>query len=292
MNKKSFFIGIALVACLSTPAQADDFGLWTDASLSQKIGYTGLSADVGIGFRANNNWNNVDRWNIGIGLSYNICPFLETGIGYDFLYAYNPSEQKANYNSNGYWRGYNIENAFWRAKNRFHFDLKGKAAIGRFSFSLRERYQLTGYNHRWLRQDKYRFNEGTRWDGTSDYIYKGKNYLLRDGYPQSEMELKGHKNKHYLRSRIQAEYNIPRVPLTPYVAWEISNNLSEGFAIDKRRYSIGTDWKITKGQHLSIGYVYNNGQDDDDEGDLHAIQLSYKIKGLFWKAPAKKQKKK
>ena len=292
MNKKSLLLGLIIAASHFTPTHADDFGLWTDASIAQKIGYTGLSADVSLGFRANNNWNNVERWNLGVGLSYDICPFLETGIGYDFIYAYNPSEQKANYNSSNVWRGYNIENAFWRVKNRFHFEMKGKVDVGRFSFSLRERYQLTGYNHSWLREDKYRFNEGTNFEGTSDYIYEGKSYLLRDGYPKSEMELKEHKSKHYLRSRVQAEYNIPRIPLTPYVSWEISNNLSNGFSSDKYRYSIGTDWKITKGQHLSIGYVYNDGQDDDDEGDLHAIQVSYKIKGLFWKDPTKKSKKK
>ena len=291
MNKKSFTLSLVFAFCCIAPSHADDFGVWTSAELSQKLGNTGLSADLGLGFRANNNWNSVDRWNIGFGLNYNICSFLSAGIGYDFIYSYNQAEQKDNYNSSGVWRGYNLENAYWRPKNRFHVDLKGKVAVGRFTFSLRERYQLTKYNHKWLRQDKYRFNKGTNLDGTSDYTYNGEGYLLRDGYPESEMELKEHKTKHYLRSRLQAEYDIPHVPLTPYIGWEVSNNLSEGFAVDKRRYCIGADWKIVKGQNLSIGYVYNNGQDDDDEGNLHVIEVSYKIKGLFWKDPAKKAKK-
>ena len=290
MNKKSL-LAVIISAFTLLPAHADDFGLWTDAGLSQKLGNTGLTADVGLGMRLNNNWNNIDRWNLGVALSYDIFKFLETSVGYDLIYSFNQSATKPNYNTAGVWRGYNVENAYWRPKNRLHVDLKGKAKVGRFSFSLRERYQLTAYNHRWLRQDKYRFNQGTKLDGTCDYLYEGNPYVLRDGYPESEMELKEHKTKHYLRSRLQASYDIRNVPIAPYIAWEVSNNLSEGFSIDKRRYSVGADWKITKGQHLSIGYVYNNGEDDDEDGNLHAIEVSYKIKGLFWKAPSKKSKK-
>ena len=161
MNKKSL-LAVIISAFTLLPAHADDFGLWTDAGLSQKLGNTGLTADVGLGMRLNNNWNNIDRWNLGVALSYDIFKFLETSVGYDLIYSYNQSATKPNYNTAGVWRGYNVENAYWRPKNRLHVDLKGKAKVGRFSFSLRERYQLTAYNHRWLRQDKYRFNQWGR----------------------------------------------------------------------------------------------------------------------------------
>ena len=277
MNKSRIFLSILLPACSLLPIHADDFGLWTDAGISQDIGTTGLSADVDLGYRMYNNWKNVDRWNVGAGLSYDLTSFLKISAGYDFLYCYQKSTRTEKYNGTT-WKGYNIENSYWRPKNRFHVDLKGKTDIGRFTISLRERYQLTGYNSMdsTIRKDKYRFNTQQNLDGTTSYILQG-------GYPESEMDSKSHKTKHYLRSCLEVEYNISHCPVNPYASFELSNNLSNGFSIDKRRYSIGADWKIAKGQHLSIGYVYTNGNDDDEDGNLHVIEISYNIKGLFTK---------
>lgn len=275
MNKSQLLLSFLLPACSLLPIHADDFGLWTDAGLSQNIGSTGLSADVDLGFRMNNNWNSVDRWSAGIGLNYDLTSFLKISTGYDFLYSYQIANYEDKYSSTT-WKGYNLENSYWRPKNRFHVDLKGKIDVNRFTFSLRERYQLTGYNSVWYRKDKYRYNIQQNLDGTTSYI-------LQSGYPESEQDDKSYKTNHYLRSCIGMEYNISHCAISPYASFELSNNLSNGFSIDKRRYSIGADWKITKRQHLSIGYVYNDGTDDDDESDLHVIEISYNIKGLFTK---------
>lgn len=275
MNKPRIFLSLLLPACSLLPIHADDFGLWTDAGLSQDLGSTGLSADVDLGFRMNNNWRNVDRWSAGANLSYDLTKFLKIGAGYDFLYSYQQSISLDKYNDI-YWKGYNLENSYWRSKNRFHIDLKGKIDVSRFTFSLRERYQLTEYNSISYRKDKYRYNMQQNLDGTTSYI-------LQSGYPESEEDYKSHKTKHYLRSCLQMEYNISHCAINPYASFELSNNLSNGFSTDKRRYSIGGDWKIAKGQHLSIGYVFNDGNDDDDESDIHVIEISYNIKGLFTK---------
>ena len=284
MQKKHYLLSFLLLVGLVTscPVQADDFGLWTGAGMSQKLGNSGFSADADLGLRLNNNWKSVDRWNFGVGLSYDLTSFLEAGVGYDYLYSYSHSVAEDKYNSSGNWRGYNVDNGFWRSKNRLHVDLKGKLAVGRFGFSLRERYQLTGYNHVYYRQEKYRFN-------TLQYASGNTSYVLRDGYPESEQDMKRSKTKNYLRSRLSAEYNIPKCPVDPYAAFEVSNNLANGFSIDKRRYTVGFDWKLKKGHHLSLAYVYSNGNDDDDDDDIHAISVSYKVKNLFW-SPKKKKK--
>lgn len=269
-------IAFLLTLCTAVSIQADDFGLWTSADASQKLGNTGLSMEGGLGFRLNNHWKNVDRWDAGLGLSYEVTPFLKVGGGYTFIYNYSGAERKERFNSSGNWNGYNVENGYWRTKNRFYFEAKGKVEVGRFTFSLRERYQSTIFNHTYTRQDKYRYNTIIDADGNKDY-------QLRDGYPESEQELKRHKTTHYLRSRLQAEYNIRHCPVTPYASFELSNSLTNGFSIDKRRFCIGGDWKISKGRHLTVGYVYNNGNDDDNEDRLHAIEIGYSIKGLFSK---------
>ena len=306
MIKFRYLFSALLLVCALLPAQADDFGLWTEAAASQKLGTTGLKLDGNIGFRANNHWKSVDRWNVGLGLSYDLTTFLEVAGAYNFIYSYSHAtcEDKFQKDDDGNvtdkWIGYNVDNGYWRTKNRFSFSLKGKWDIGRFSFSLRERYQATIFNHTYLRQDKYRFNREPKYilddegeimfDDEGNAMYETDadgnpvyDYTLQEGYPEIEMDRKRHKTTHFLRSRLQVEYNIRKCPVNPYAAFEISNNLSNGFSTDKRRWSAGVDWKIKKGQHLSVGYVYSNGNDDDDDGREHIIELSYKIKGLLTK---------
>ena len=266
---------------------ADKFGIWTETEFAHDLGNTGLGLDFDLGFRAGNNLKNVDRWNAGLALSYDICPFLKISGGYTYIYSYSPSSSETKYkkddngqyilDNNGQmvYNGYNTTNGYWRSKNRFFVDLKGKYTIGRFTFGLRERYQATIFNHTWVNEDKYRFNTIVDPEGN-------KSYELKNGYPERNIDYKRHKTTHYLRSRIEAEYNVPHSKVDPYAWFMLSNNLSNGFAIDKRRYSVGADWKIQKGMHLSVGYIYNSGNDDDDDGRLHAIEISYKIKGLFF----------
>ena len=60
----------------------------------------------------------------------------------------------------------------------------------------------------------------------------------------------------------QEEYNIKHSPLTPYASFELSNDLSDGFSLDKKRVCVGTEWKITKKHRLEVGYVFQTGSDD------------------------------
>ena len=171
-----------------------------------------------------------------------------------------------------------MDHGYWRNKHRAVFDLTGKVAAGRFTFSLRERYQFTHYRSTTTLRDKYRdeipANMIDAWTGEK-HCMEGRVFSKLKGPDVKEKESK---NKHYLRSRLQVEYNIKHSPLTPYASFELSNNLSEGFSLDKKRVSVGTEWKITKKHRLEVGYVFQTGADDDDEGDLHAISLGYKFK--------------
>ena len=74
------------------------------------------------------------------------------------------------------------------------------------------------------------------------------------------------------------EYNIKHCAWTPYASYELSNNLSEDFHLDKKRLTLGAEWKITKQHRLDFAYVYDNGADDDARSSDHAISLSYKFK--------------
>ncbi len=266
-----FALSLAVLA-----VRADDFGLWSGVGLGQKLGSTGLSASAEIGFRANNDLRNVDRWSAGVGLNYDLFNWLEVGVGYTYIYSYAGEERKENYKRNGTWEGYNLTRGYWRSKNRFTFSLKSGFDAGRFSFSLRERYQLTGYNSVGVTKDKYRFNVVRDESGNVvDQIPQG-------GYPEMGVaDHKESKSKEYLRSKVGASYNIRHCPVDPFVSVEFENNLREAFKLDEVRYSAGVEWKISKQVNLSGCYHFNKGSDADNDEDLSAVEISLKLKNLF-----------
>ena len=272
------FLLLLPLAC--TSVRADDFGLWGAVETSNDIGKTPLSLDLGIGMRANNNVGSLNRWNINLGLAWTATSWLKLSAGYNMIRSYTNSTRSDKYDTDTdgtqTWRGYNVDHAYWRNKDRFYVDLRGKLTVGRLSFALRERYQATILSGVWVYEDKYRYNTELSETGETTYV-------LREGYPESELELKDHKTKHCIRSRISVEYDIRNCPLTPEVAFEVSNDLSDGFSCDKRRYSIGVDWKIKKRVHLQTAYIYTNGDDNDDDSNLHAIELTLSLKNIFSK---------
>ena len=97
------------------------------------------------------------------------------------------------------------------------------------------------------------------------------------GYEQVEQEKSSH-NRHLLRSRLQLEYNFTNCPVTPYVSYEISNDLSKSLELKKTRLSAGAEWKINKKNIVSLGYIYQDGIDDDSNSDMHVLDIGYKFR--------------
>lgn len=252
-----------MLACLPQATHADDFGLRTDIGLTKKLG-SSFSVDADLGYRMQDNWKAVDRWSAGVGINYKPFRFLKLGASYTYIYAYKTAEWKKNYNKRGEWRGYNADHAFWRSKNRFSLSATGSVEAGRFTFSLREMLQITRLLSITTTEDKYRFSDMENHTGLE--------------LQASERDDKSARTRQYLRSRLGVEYNIRHCPLTPYASFELSNDLSDGFSVAKRRLSVGTDYKISKKHRLSVGYVYDNGADDDNDDDMHCIEIGYKFK--------------
>lgn len=284
IRKSLLCLGLLSAAPLTALA-GDDFGLWTSFA-AQKEFSKKFSVQAGLDFRAEDKLRSVERWDFSLGATYKPFQFLSLGVGYDFIHQRNLQETKEFWggNTDASWNpslsanGLNVDHGYWRNKHRAVFDLTGKVSAGRFTFSLRERYQFTHYRSTTTLRDKYRDEIPAdmidAWTGEK-HCMEGRVFSKLKGPDVKEKESK---NKHYLRSRLQVEYNIKHSPLTPYASFELSNNLSEGFSLDKKRVSVGTEWKITKKHRLEVGYVFQTGADDDDEGDLHAISLGYKFK--------------
>ena len=215
------------------------------------------------------------RWDFGLGASYKVTKFLKLGAGYTYIRGLNLQEVKPRYKKDGVTvNGYNVDHEFWRNKHRLYFDVTGKVAWGRFTFSLRERYLYTHYNEAECLRDKYRTLLQDGYTGDT-YIYNGTEFME---YEQTTDQKKA-KDKHALRSRLQVEYNIKGLPLNPYASYEVTNDLGNQWRYDKSRVCAGLEWKVTKKHILDFGYIYQT-ESDNDEGNsnIHAIKVGYTFK--------------
>lgn len=274
MKRTLLLTAIVAFAGLNT-AQADDFGLWGDLAVQKNITKR-FSVDAGIDLRAENELKDFTRIGASVGLGFKATKWLSFGTGYTFLHDYNLSETKPSYKKDRKTiRGYNVDDAYWRNKHRATFDVSGAIPIGRFTITVRERYQYTHYVATNTRRTKYR-SEITDLDGWTgkDYPIGGRHFSSKE----QEKDAKRAKDKHYLRSRFGLEYNIRHCAWTPYATYEFSNNLSHQLHLDKQRLTVGAEWKITKQHRLDLAYVYSNGADDDNNDDCHALSIGYKFK--------------
>ncbi len=238
---------LVTTACLPLKAQTNDVGMWYEVGAEKKIDKR-WSVGVAGEFRTRNHLRTAGRWSVGVSADYKIAPWLKTSAGYDLLWDNNA--EKITYEDDG--RTYNKWTPhYWGARHRLHLDLRGDADLGRFNVSLRERWQYT--------------------------LRPGKTVARYDFADEAwEDRVIGGKGKHVLRSRLQVEYNIPHAKVTPYASVELFN----AWQLDKVRYTLGADWKVSK--HHGVGMYYRlqtvNGSDDDNDTNEHIIGMSYQYK--------------
>ncbi|MBR1542931.1 MAG: DUF2490 domain-containing protein [Bacteroidaceae bacterium] len=244
MKKLLYLLALAALP-LSVSAQDsdDDFGIWTSIGAEKKINKK-LSVEAEAEFRTRNSSKTADRWTGSIDVSYKIFPWLKASGGYKFIY--NNNQEKITYHTDGSYN--NWRPSFWGTRHRFHIDLTGDIDLGRFNLSLRERWQYT-YRPE-ATTTRYDF-DNSKWEDTT-VSGKGKNVL---------------------RSRLQAKYNIPHSKITPYANVELFN----AWSLQKVRYTLGADWKLSKQHEIGAYYRYQH-VNDDDEPNGHILGLSYKFK--------------
>ncbi|MBO4593331.1 MAG: DUF2490 domain-containing protein [Bacteroidaceae bacterium] len=274
MKKITLLLSFALAIM---GAKADDFGLWSEVGISQNLGVRGLSAELGYDIRLADHWKDVGRRSFNVGLNYSVTRFLKVGASYTYIYSFTQPEYEDKYKASGDWSGFNRTNSYWRNKNRFIFYFKLEKDFGRLNVSLRERYQHTIFNAATTTKEKYRYNMIYDEDDNISYELKG-------GYPEIETDTKRHKVKDYLRQKLEFSYNIRHCPVTPDISVEMENNLQRTFHIDEMRYAAGADLKITKKIHAGLHYRFHKGGGDDEDSNLHAIEVSLKFKNPFWRA--------
>lgn len=275
-NKKTkatalLLLAAFLLAPLSTKAQSNEneFGIWATIEASKKLNKKfKIVADAE--FRTFDFVSNVERAAIGVKVDYKILKWLKANVGYSFMYTQKPESMSLKdiaydeeYNE---FQEYNIDHAYWVIRNRAYATISGEYKIGRFEIGLRERLQYTHTNSATTNETKYRYSLGNDILTTEDNTWT----------TETEPEFKKAKDNLTLRSRLSLKYDIPNCKVNPFASVELYTRLDEWKWHDKLRYRIGASYKINKDNSISLFYLYQDAN-DDDEPKGHAVGIEYSI---------------
>ena len=253
-------MGWCLIICpLSySSAQSDDFGLDFSVEAEKKIDKQ-WSVSLEGEFRRRDDAKTNDRWSLGLGVDYKIAKWVKASAGYSLLY---DNTKRISYSDQEDVDDGDFDEVgmpkkcaqYWAPRHRFNVSLTfDKKLFGDFRFSLRERWQYT-----W--RPEHTVSE--RWSYLDEaYDGKAKTY--------------GGSGKNVLRSRLQVEYDRKGLSLMPYANVEFWN----AWKLQKTRYTVGLDWKLSKQHAVGAFYYYQKVNDDDDlEPNRHLLGVSYKFK--------------
>ena len=196
---KLFRLGITAIVFMFfvsiISAQTTDYGTWLSFEVSKKLAPR-LALEFEEELRLVDNFRAIDRLSTTVGGSYNLSKNIKAGAAYAWLYKHN------------------IEDDYYENRHRVYAFAQGKARVGRFSFTLRERFQSTWF----------------------DKAYNPK-----------------YTPKLYLRSRLKIDYKIKDAKIEPYAMAEMHYQLNnpKGNQIDNMRYTLGTEFPLSKNLNMS-----------------------------------------
>jgi long-subunit fatty acid transport protein len=207
--------------------------------------------------RTRENTSIIDRWSVGLGVDWKATKWLKASAGYTLLFDNNISyfDEHDDEVLDGDANAGDPKKSAKYLRHRFNVSLTAdKKLFGDFRFSLRERWQYT-----WRPEQTV----SERWSYL-DNAYDGKPKTYNG------------RAKNVLRSRLQVEYDKKGLSVTPYANVEFFN----AWSLQKTRFNVGLDWKLSKQHSIGAFYRYQivNGDDDDDEPNIHMIGLGYKFK--------------
>lgn len=267
--QSSFFI-------LQSSAQSDDFGLDFSLEAEKKL-CKGVDFSLEGEARTQDNTRKMERWTVGGTLGVRLFQnasktfSLKASAGWKYMWKYNLTETKDKYdtamdgdgNPVEYYEGYNETLASWRHRHRTSVSLAANYKPNkRWSFQLKETVQYTHFCKDSTDVNKYRLEDED--DPTSPLYLKkteGKTYRAKD--------------KTVLRSRLTAQYDIRNCKLDPYVSVDYGCGLN--YTTNKWKFTVGTDYKLTKQSKFNLFYRYTT-EDDDEDPNGHLIGVGYSFK--------------
>lgn len=227
MRKTSFIVFIGISLPIVGISQTTDFGVWTSIGAAKKFNKFNIETEGC--FRSKSNSEQIDRLSFQIDGSYNIFKPLKVGASYEYMY----------YNDTKY--------SDFQNRHRLSLFLQGKQKLGRFSFSLTERVQVTTKDESDRikssgKIDTYRIDPAWTW-----------------------------------RSKIKVAYNIPKTPLTPSLSAEAYYILNDpdGNTFYKLRYTLALSYKFERNHAIEIFGLIDKEINTTDPVTTYITGLGY-----------------
>ena len=250
MKKHIFLLlGIAMLFFAPVLRAQQDLGGSYNLEFSKK-----LTKQLGVSlegeYRTRNNMRSTERFMSSVAVDYKFNNFIKTGVDYTLI----------NLDA--------LENKFgdWEIRHRWSAFLTLYKKVGRVEFALREKYQQT-------------YRQGvpaTEWSPTFN----------RDE-AEWEYSIKERANpKKVLRTRLQATWDIRKCKFEPYASVEFFHLLNDpvNHGVGRVRYTIGTDYKLTKNDKLTLFYRNNNelttnrsGEEEDPNSHYIGVGFTHKF---------------
>lgn len=193
-------MGVLICSSMWSKAQSsNDFGIWSNIEIEKKINKK-WSMNGEVELRTRENSSEIGRWGLALGGDYSIVKGVKAGAAYQFIYFHD------------------IEYSDFQPRHRFICYLQGRKKWGNFSFSLRERVQVT------TKDDSDRIKASGKTD----------TYKMNPEWSW--------------RNKIKVAYDIPACKFTPSVAFESFYQLNnpDGNSFDGLRYTVSLAYKLSK----------------------------------------------
>ncbi len=227
MIKKYAVVIFFLFSFSEIIAQNSTTGVWSTATI--EYGYKKWDFGGELEFRGRGIYDTLYRMSFQPEVSYAIIKPLEIGFSYTLINFYD-----AKYDD-------------YQIRNRFTPFIQGKLKADRFSFSLREKYEIT-------------------YKDESDRIKKNGKI---DTYKLNPEKV--------WRNKLKIDYNIPGVKLEPFVSAESFYQLNnpDGNRFEKIRYVVGLEYKFNKHHSIDISGILNHTIDKDEPGKEYILGIGY-----------------
>ena len=239
-------ITLLCFAALTSSAHAafadDDFGLDINLGIKKKITKS-LTASLKGNLRTQDKTTEIDRFSVNAALAYKPVKYLKLDAGYEFIDRYKPSYITDNNNT---------VDSYWSPRHRATASVSGILHAGDCVISLRERYQYT------YRQETRAAKTSSTGDAISDKIIAAE-------------------HSHIWRQRVSFEYKNPDLRIAPYAEFELFNDLTDSFSLDKMRLTVGTGYHITKNHILDFYYRHTYDSAHHGEDNSHLIGIGYEF---------------
>jgi len=255
--------------------------LWGSVTVEKDM-KKGFDASLTAEYRSLEAFGGTDRWSVGLDVSKRLYRTkdqtfsVKGGLGVKYMNVFTPAELKSKadgvddgldelfYQENKY--AYNKTESYWQDRMRYTASVSARKNFGNLGISLRERFQYTVRDSISLEKQKNRFP--MVYDSDLDDFVPG------DMTSSTETVGKPAQRNSVLRSRLQADYKIKKLGLTPFVQAELFSDIDDGFSLAKVRAAAGTEYKINKHNFLDLEFLWQDSSDDDEPAGC-ALVLGY-----------------